>query len=84
MNEKENMTKQNMQSNAIHPSYYQSNGIEVFNVIKAFTKDLNGYEGFMIGNVIKYVCRYKKKNGIEDLEKAKKYLDSLIDELKGE
>lgn len=35
--------------------------------------------GFCVGNVIKYVCRYKSKNGIEDLEKAKHYLDILID-----
>lgn len=35
--------------------------------------------GFCVGNVIKYVCRYKSKNGIEDLKKAKHYLDILID-----
>ena len=30
-------------------------------------------------NVIKYICRYKGKNGIEDLNKAKHYIDLLID-----
>lgn len=35
--------------------------------------------GFCVGNVIKYVCRYKSKNGIEDLQKAKHYLEILID-----
>lgn len=35
--------------------------------------------GFCVGNVIKYVCRYKSKNGIEDLKKAKHYLEILID-----
>ena len=30
------------------------------------------------GNVIKYVSRYKRKNGIEDLKKAKQYIDFLI------
>ena len=34
---------------------------------------------FFEGNVIKYVCRYKAKNGIEDLEKAQHYLAMLID-----
>lgn len=34
------------------------------------------------GNVIKYVCRYKEKDGIKDLEKAKVYIDYLIQELK--
>lgn len=73
------MTRQDMQNNIIHPNHYQSkNGFEVIDVIEAFTEELNGYEGFMIGNVIKYICRYKKKNGIEDLEKARNYLDSLI------
>lgn len=35
--------------------------------------------GFIEGNVIKYVCRYKNKNGVEDLLKARHYLDILID-----
>lgn len=34
--------------------------------------------GYFEGNIIKYVCRYKKKNGIEDLKKARHYLDMLI------
>ncbi len=33
---------------------------------------------FCQGNVIKYVCRYKDKNGIQDLLKAKQYIDFLI------
>ena len=35
--------------------------------------------GFCVGNIIKYVCRYKDKNGIEDLKKARHYIDLLID-----
>ncbi len=34
--------------------------------------------GFAEGNICKYVVRYQEKNGIEDLEKAKVYLDALI------
>ena len=37
---------------------------------------------FFQGNVIKYVCRYKTKNGIEDLEKIKHYCDLEIKKLK--
>lgn len=37
---------------------------------------------FPQGNVIKYVCRYKDKNGIEDLEKAKQNIDFMIEEFK--
>ena len=35
--------------------------------------------GFCEGNVIKYLCRYKRKNGLEDLKKARQYLDFLIE-----
>lgn len=35
--------------------------------------------GFMQGNAIKYLCRYKSKGGIEDLEKAKHYIEMLIE-----
>lgn len=33
---------------------------------------------FIEGNVIKYVCRWKQKNGVQDLKKAKHYIDLLI------
>lgn len=35
--------------------------------------------GFCEGNAIKYICRWKEKNGIEDLQKAKHYIDKLIE-----
>jgi hypothetical protein len=35
--------------------------------------------GFIEGNIIKYVCRYKRKDGLKDLEKARHYLDMLIE-----
>ena len=35
--------------------------------------------GFCEGNVIKYVCRFRQKNGIEDLKKARNYLDRIIE-----
>jgi len=35
--------------------------------------------GFLEGNIIKYVCRYQRKNGLEDLKKARHYLDKLIE-----
>lgn len=62
-----------------HPPHYQSKaGLEVIDVIKAFTADLVGIEATDTGNIIKYICRWKHKNGIEDLEKAKWYLEHLI------
>lgn len=66
-------------SNVNHPNHYQSEtGLEVIDVIKAFTSELSGEEAFCIGNAIKYICRYSKKNGVEDLEKAKWYIDRAI------
>lgn len=63
-----------------HPNHYQSEfGIEVIDVIKAFTANLSGIEAWDTGSVIKYVCRWKEKNGLEDLKKAKWYLEDLIE-----
>lgn len=69
-----------------HPSHYQSqNGLEVIDVIDAFTADLVGTEAVCTGNVLKYVCRWKHKNGLQDLKKAAWYLIHLIEHLeKGE
>lgn len=39
--------------------------------------------GFLDGNIIKYVARWKRKDGIKDLEKARHYLDKLIEQEKG-
>ena len=58
-----------------HPKHYQSNnGLEVWDVIDAFT-DVKAFDE---GNIIKYICRWKQKNGLQDLYKAKEYLEHLI------
>ena len=63
-----------------HPNHYQSKvGLEVINVIEAFTEDLNGIEAVDTANVLKYICRWKHKNGKQDLEKAMWYLQHLLD-----
>ena len=58
-------------SDKINPSYYRKK-IEVSDFIDEY--DLNYFEG----NIIKYVVRHKAKNGLEDLQKAKWYLERLI------
>lgn len=40
--------------------------------------------GYLEGNIIKYVMRYKEKNGLQDLHKAKHYLEKLIEETERE
>ena len=58
-----------------HPPHYQSQtGLEVIDVIEAFSD----IEAACQANVIKYICRYKDKNGLEDLKKARWYLNKLI------
>lgn len=61
-----------MDVNKIKPTYYGT-GIDVIEFC------LRNNLTFMQGNVIKYVTRYKKKNGIEDLGKAKEYIERLIE-----
>lgn len=66
-----------------HPSHYNSkNGIEVIDVIESFTDGLQGIEAVDSGNIIKYACRWHKKNGIEDLEKMIWYAQHLIEHIK--
>ena len=66
-----------------HPSHYQSDkGLEVIDVIEAFTSDLKGIEATDTGNILKYACRWNKKNGIQDLEKILWYTTHLINHLK--
>ena len=62
-----------------HPSHYISEtGLETIDVIEAFTFDLKGIEATDTGNIIKYICRWKQKNGLQDLKKAMRYLNHLI------
>lgn len=65
-----------------HPSHYQSkSGLEAIDVIDAFCDGLNGIEAFCTGNALKYLCRWKSKNGLEDLKKAQWYIDRLIEHI---
>lgn len=61
-----------------HPSHYNnSKGIETIDVIEAFTEDLSGIQAVCTANALKYVCRWHKKNGVEDINKAIWYLNKL-------
>ena len=68
-----------------HPDHYISEtGLETIDVIEAFTFDLKGIEATDTGNVLKYMCRWKSKNGLEDLKKAQWYLNHLINHVEKE
>jgi hypothetical protein len=55
-----------------HPSHYNK-GIEMWDYAHSHNLD------FFEGNIVKYITRWKDKNGVEDLHKAKQYLDKLIE-----
>jgi hypothetical protein len=60
-----------------HPPHYNKAGIETIDAIMAATD--GGSEYYLQGNILKYVWRYRYKNGVEDLEKALWYLNKLIE-----
>ena len=64
------------------PPHYNQAGIECVDAIAAATDD--GFQYYLQGNIIKYLWRYRYKNGIEDLEKAQWYLNKLIETLEEE
>jgi hypothetical protein len=66
-----------MLDNVYSPAHYAGDGMQVIDAIKAFFGERE-YVGFLWGNVVKYVLRYRKKGGVEDLEKARWYLNKLI------
>jgi len=61
----------------IKPNYYHKNGTDVIKMIEEL-RSKEASKEFCIGNVLKYVIRYDEKNGIEDLNKAKTYINRLI------
>lgn len=65
-----------------HPSHY-SGSIEAIDAIAAATAELEGVEAFDTGNALKYLWRWKRKNGVEDLNKAIWYIQHLIKHLEG-
>lgn len=64
-----------------HPPHYNQGGIECIDAIKSATVGKTGIEAVCVANVIKYCWRYEEKNGVEDVKKARWYLDRLIKEL---
>ena len=78
-NRKKRVTTKN-NDNIIRPNHYASGkGFEVFDVQEAFIHELKGMSASYWCNIVKYILRFQKKNGVEDLKKAKYYLEKLIE-----
>ena len=61
-----------------HPPHYNKYGVECIDALRAATGE--GFEYYLQGNVMKYLWRYRYKNGVEDLKKANWYLELMIAE----
>lgn len=70
----------NIVDNVNNPSHYGQGKIEAIEYISDFLTP-EEYQGYLRGNIAKYLHRFPYKNGIEDLEKAKWYLERLIQEV---
>ena len=66
-----------MPDNVNHPSHYTQGGIECLDAIEA-SMPAEGFQDYCKGNILKYIWRYRFKNGVEDLKKAQFYLDRMI------
>lgn len=67
------------ENNAVeHPSHYTQGGIECIKAIEA-SMSPEGFQDYCKGNVMKYIWRWREKNGLEDLKKAQVYLSWMIE-----
>lgn len=69
-----------MPDNVNHPAHYHGR-IEAIDAITVAVEGLSGIEAVCTGNALKYLWRWKRKNGIEDLRKAHWYIERLIEVL---
>ena len=63
----------------VNPDHYKKGKVECIDAIESATAELQGIDAVCVGNVIKYIWRFTRKNGVEDLKKAKWYLEKLIE-----
>lgn len=71
-----------MSDNINHPEHYQNiAGVEAIDILNDVVKDLPGKQAALLWNALKYQFRFNKKNGVEDLKKARNYLTYMINEI---
>lgn len=71
--------KNETQDTVNHPKHYNEGTIECIDAIESATSNLSGLDAICTGNAIKYLWRWKYKNGIEDLKKAIWYINKIIE-----
>ena len=75
------MPESSKHDNVNCPKHYCKGGVESIAFVKAAVSNLSGFEAVCVANIIKYMWRYKEKNGLEDVMKAAKYLEWLQEEV---
>ena len=73
-----------MSDNVNKPAHYTQGSIECIDAIAEVVKELKGMEAVNTANVMKYMWRWKHKNGIEDVKKAAWYCVDLVKRLEKE
>lgn len=66
--------------NVNHPAHYAKGDVECIDALEAATINLQGRDAVCTANAIKYLWRWKQKGGVEDLKKARWYINRLIGE----
>lgn len=72
----EYQTSYNDQTN---PDHYKAGKVECWDAIEAAVVNKEPFEAVLVGNILKYLWRYESKGGLTDIEKAKVYLNKLIE-----
>ena len=74
---KKRLEEEEMKDMVNHPDHYTNSSIETIDMIESMTAE--GFQYYLEGNILKYLTRYRHKNGIQDLQKAQWYLNKLIE-----
>jgi hypothetical protein len=75
---KEEVMYEKFTKDKTNPSYYKIGKVECIDALEAATINLKGLDAVCTANAIKYMWRWKEKNGVEDLKKAMWYIEKLI------
>lgn len=80
--EQERLEKLKKSRTIANPEYYKGKGgVQAIDFIEAFTADLSGTEAICTANALECLCRWKKKDGLESVLKARWYINRLINHL---
>lgn len=72
-------SSQSIHKDNINPDHYKHGAIETIDYLLAISQDMNPQHAICVANGIKYLSRFHKKNGLEDVKKAQWYINKLIE-----